>query len=61
MAEKNDVVDTLEYRGYHIDFYNDDYGQQVYNIHTAQRDYLFFAAPSFSSSLVVILMSSKTE
>ena len=24
------VVDTLDYRGIHVDFYDDDYGQQVY-------------------------------
>ena len=29
MKEK-EVCDTLDYRGFHIDFYNDDYGQQVY-------------------------------
>ena len=23
-------VDSLDYRGIHVDFYNDDYGQQVY-------------------------------
>lgn len=30
MTKKNEVIDTLEYRGYHVDFYNDDFGQQVY-------------------------------
>lgn len=29
-ACNEDIVDTLDYRGYHVDFYNDDYGQQVY-------------------------------
>ncbi len=28
--QKNKPTDTLDYRGYHIDFYDDDYGQQVY-------------------------------
>ena len=28
--EEKEVCDTLDYRGFHIDFYNDDYGQQVY-------------------------------
>jgi len=32
MKKKLDIVDTLDYRGFHIDFYNDDYGQQVYTI-----------------------------
>lgn len=26
------VVDSLDYRGFHVDFLNDDYGQQVYTI-----------------------------
>lgn len=31
MSDK-DIVDTLDYRGEHVDFYMDDYGQQYYTI-----------------------------
>ena len=31
MSDK-DIVDTLDYRAEHIDFYMDDYGQQYYTI-----------------------------
>lgn len=30
MQDNDKPVDSLDYRGYHVDFYDDDYGQQVY-------------------------------
>ena len=32
MQKDNEIIDTLDYREQHIDFYNDDYGQQVYTV-----------------------------
>ncbi len=32
-----DIVDTLDYRGKHVDFYMDDYGQQFYTVYDGEE------------------------
>lgn len=36
MSDK-DIVDTLDYRGEHVDFYMDDYGQQFYTVYNGEE------------------------
>ena len=43
--EENKPVETLDYRGFHVEFFNDDYGQQVYTNWEGQE--LGFGAYNF--------------
>ena len=46
MQKNNEIIDTLDYRGEHVDFYMDDPGQQIYTVFEGEE--IGFGAYNFN-------------